>query len=221
MSETAVNSPAFEYASRIALSTTRTLKLSMELAFQMRHSDGDYVECGVAAGAQVIVMAQAAPGKTIWCFDSFQGIPLASNRDWDRPGIATMTKSEKDKQPPPGDRSLLKSSGISSISKHGFLSNLIAAGVWHSGIKIVQGWFEDTMSKNEIDRIALLRLDGDLYNSTLVCLQHLFPKVIKGGAVIIDDYSLGGCREACSDYFGEIKYRPQYKRVSDVAYFYK
>jgi hypothetical protein len=74
-----------------------------------------------------------------------------------------------------------------------------------------------------------LRLDGDLHESTLVCLQNLYPKVSKGGVVIIDDWgSLVGCRVAVEQYFKSIKKKmPQMIRVSDsnesngVVYFNK
>lgn len=68
--------------------------------------------------------------------------------------------------------------------------------VWHPG------WFQDTVPGANIDQIALLRLDGDLYESTLVCLQHLYPRVVSGGWVIVDDYGLPGCREAVNQFLG-------------------
>ena len=66
-----------------------------------------------------------------------------------------------------------------------------------------EGWFQDTLPQaiKEIDRIAILRLDGDYYESTKVCLEYLYPKVVRGGAVIVDDWCLKGCREACEEYF--------------------
>ena len=66
-----------------------------------------------------------------------------------------------------------------------------------------KGWFEDTVPAfaDYCEDISILRLDGDLYNSTYVCLKYLYPKVIKGGLVIIDDWALPGCRSAVDDYF--------------------
>jgi hypothetical protein len=72
-------------------------------------------------------------------------------------------------------------------------------------VNFVKGWFQHTVPVNEVEEISILRLDGDLYESTLVCLQHLYPKVVTGGAVIIDDYALTGCRLAVEHYFESIK----------------
>lgn len=61
-----------------------------------------------------------------------------------------------------------------------------------------EGWFQNTVpvAKNKIKEIAILRLDSDLYESTLVCLRHLYPLVVNGGFIITDDYGLKGCRIA-------------------------
>ncbi|MES1222927.1 MAG: TylF/MycF/NovP-related O-methyltransferase, partial [Bacteroidota bacterium] len=69
--------------------------------------------------------------------------------------------------------------------------------------------------------ISILRLDGDLYNSTYVCLSHLFNNVSIGGCVIIDDWNLPGCRDACNEYFESINYKPDWHFISDIAYFFK
>ena len=58
------------------------------------------------------------------------------------------------------------------------------------------GWFEDTVPSADIERIAILRLDGDLYRSTRVCMDHLYPKLSLGGWCIVDDFKLDGCRKA-------------------------
>jgi Macrocin-O-methyltransferase (TylF). len=68
-------------------------------------------------------------------------------------------------------------------------------------IVLHQGWFQDTLPEQAPDQIALLRLDGDLYDSTFVCLNALYPKIASGGAVTADDYILVGCRQAIIDYF--------------------
>lgn len=70
-----------------------------------------------------------------------------------------------------------------------------------------QGWFEETVPKyaSEDPVIALLRLDGDWYDSTSICLEHLFPRVSVGGLVIIDDYGQwDGCTRAVHDYLSSV-----------------
>jgi hypothetical protein len=65
----------------------------------------------------------------------------------------------------------------------------------------LKGFFSDTMPTAPINRIAVLRLDGDMYESTIVVLKHLYPKLSSGGFVIIDDYGmLPECNRAVEDY---------------------
>ena len=67
-----------------------------------------------------------------------------------------------------------------------------------------------------IKSISILRLDGDLYESTKVCLEYLYPKVTKGGFVIIDDYeNLDGCRKAVHEYLEKHNLHPTIKKVKD------
>ena len=86
------------------------------------------------------------------------------------------------------------------------------------------GWFQDTVPhvQTSVNRIALLRLDGDLYESTLVCLKYLYPLVVEGGIIIVDDYGLKGCRMACDKYFDELKIYPYMHRIDACGrYFIK
>lgn len=211
-----------KYAEQIAYSSKETLMFSYEMAKKYSNTTGVYVECGVAAGAQIIAMAHGAPNKTIYAFDSFQGIPLPSNRDDQMPGIRKLTSDEIKKLPNPGQQ-VLESTGATSVSENDFWEHLHNSGIEYFGrLHTVKGWFEDTVpTAVHINDIAILRLDGDLYNSTRVCLLHLFPKVIEGGVVIIDDWSLKGCRDACNDYFDSIYRKPDWQFISNIAYFYK
>jgi len=178
-------------------------------------------------------MAYAAPKKTIFAFDSFEGIPLPSNRDDQMPGIKMLTHVEQNKLPNPGNQ-VLETSGATVVSLDDFMLNLNQSGVDYKLVRPMPGWFENTIptfanglsniTKNEgasNEQISILRLDGDLYNSTWVCLQHLFPKVIKGGCVIVDDWTLQGCQDACKEYFELIDYTPNYQFLDGTAYFYK
>lgn len=212
-----------DYAKRIAYSTEETLMFTYETANLLStEKRGVFVECGVAAGAQIIAMAHGAPDKTIYAFDSFQGIPLPSNRDDQMPGIKYLTKKEQSELPAPGDQEMI-SSGATLVSEEDFINHLKQSGVEYKNVKIVPGWFEHTVRLfgGFNTQISLLRLDGDLYNSTFECLKYLYPRVILGGYVIIDDWELPGCRAACDEYFSMIGYTPDYKRISNIAYFVK
>lgn len=193
-----------KYASTIAYSSKEVLQFSYDMAVKYKDSPGVYVECGVAAGAQIIAMAAGAPNKTIYAFDSFEGIPLASNKDDQAPGIAFFSKSEQLSLPDPGNQELV-SSGATVVPLQDFCNHVINSGVNGMNIIPVKGWFEETLPNFECPPISILRLDGDLYNSTYVCLKYLYPKLIKGGLLIIDDYALPGCMGAVLDYFEENK----------------
>ena len=68
-------------------------------------------------------------------------------------------------------------------------------------VRFLPGWFRDTLPAAPVERIAVLRLDGDMYESTIVALSALYPKVSAGGFVIVDDYgALPRCRQAVDDY---------------------
>lgn len=209
-----------EYAKQIAYSSKETLMFTLEIANQYQFKRGCFVECGVAAGAQIIAMRYGAPKMRIHAFDSFQGIPLPSNRDNQMPGIKMLTEYERTLLPDPGKQALV-TTGATAVSVEGFKEHLVNSGVGLDNIVIHEGWFEETVAKSDTGPIAILRLDGDLYNSTLVCLQHLFERVIPGGCVIIDDINLKGCADACEEYFALINYQPDYKFISTIAYFYK
>lgn len=210
---------ALEYAKRIAYSTEETLMFTYEQAKKYADKEGVYVECGVAAGAQIIAMACGAPNKTIFAFDSFEGIPLPSNRDDQMPGIAMLSEAERKALPDPGKQKL-ESSGATCVSLDDFWINIKESGVDWMNINSVKGWFEKTTLIFD-EKISILRLDGDLYNSTYVCLKNLYPNVIEGGLVIIDDWELKGCRDAVVDYFDEMNKAKLIQGVSNIAYFYK
>jgi hypothetical protein len=197
-----MNNP-LHYAQSIAYSSKEVLQFSYEMGLKYKDTPGIFVETGVAAGAQVIAMAYGAPNKTIYAFDSFCGLPWPSNKDNQMPGIRMLTKEEQQSLPDPG-KQVLESSGATSVPLEDFKNHIRAAGLKNPHfIKPIRGWFEETVQHCNRD-IALLRLDGDLYNSTYVCLKYLYPKVIKGGLVIIDDWALPGCRQAVADYLNEM-----------------
>ena len=89
----------------------------------------------------------------------------------------------------------------------GVKNNLINWGLTLAGTCFVKGWFQDTVPKNNHGPIAILRLDGDLYASTKICLEHLYKKVVPGGFIIIDDYGLAGCKKAVDEFMGTDQFK--------------
>lgn len=209
-----------DYAAKIAYSTRETLYFSYEIAKKYNEKNAVFVECGVAAGAQIIAMRYGAPDVLIFAYDSFEGIPLPSNRDDQMPGIQMLKEWEQKSLPDPGKQKL-SSTGATSVPVDDFWAHLVQSGVNVTGVIPVRGWFEETVPNYMSGPIQVLRLDGDLYNSTFVCLQYLFPHVVKGGCVIIDDWQLPGCQAAVKEYFDLIGYEPNYQYVSNICYLIK
>lgn len=216
---------AFRYAKQIAYSSETVLKFSYEMALRYVNTpDACFVECGCAAGAQVIALKAGAPFKVVYAFDSWDGLPLPSNKDNQMPGLCMLTETEQRCLPDPGKQKL-ESTGAVRVAIESFHEHIEKSGVNRVNIIPIKGWFEETVPKfveeNPDLQIAILRLDGDLYNSTYVCLKHLYPKVIAGGCVIIDDIQLPGCRQAVKDYFEEEGITEILRYVDNIAYFIK
>lgn len=177
---------------------------------------GDIVECGIAAGSNFAQMIKACQdlnqNRLFWGYDSFEGIPFAGAKDTSQPGLPNIDKSKLDK---------LESSGITVHEIRGVIANLEKWGVYSENVKLVKGWFQDTLPKIRPESIAILRLDGDLYSSTMVCLEHLYPLISNGGLVLIDDYELTGCHDAVHEYISKNKLKVKIERFDYTAYFYK
>ncbi len=169
-----------------------TLKSTYMMARDVidRGVPGDFAECGVYAGAECIAMARAiqddgtfeARIRRVHAFDSFQGIP----------------------QPGPEDHELVQAgspAGDASCPLPDVQKNVRAFGIPDEMIIYHPGWFADTMPGG-VKQLALLRLDGDLYESTKTALTHLWPLLSRGGWLIVDDYPLSGCRKALHEVAG-------------------
>ena len=189
-----------------ALSTFNTILYSYMIAEDAIKNNvaGDFVECGVFAGTQVAAMARAAmnhsqSNRKIHLFDSFEGIPKAGVKD-DHTITDLIGK---------GDGELI-STGVSVCSIEQVKSNMRSWRIDPSILVYHKGWFQNTVpdASKEIGSIAVLRLDGDLYESTKVCLEHLYSKVSKGGYVIIDDYALNGCKLAVNEFLESVGEKP-------------
>lgn len=175
---------------------------------------GDLIECGVAAGSQLAMMQQTQlelnEHRNVIGFDSFEGIPYASDKDTEQPAIGAIDRTKL---------GLLESTGVSAHSLGSVIQNFQTWGVPLDEVTFVKGWFEHTVKEkaNDIEKIALLRLDGDLYSSTYECMKYLYPKLSKGGVLIIDDYNLTGCARAIHEFIN----KKQIKRIHNIAFYVK
>ena len=152
---------------------------------------GDLIECGVWRGGACILMRAvlAAFGdetRRVWLADSFAGMP--------RPDTANYK----------ADKGILMrfdlSAPILAVSEAEVRANFERYGLLDHQVRFLPGWFKDTLPDAPIDQIAVLRLDGDLYESTIQALDALYPRLSPGGFCIIDDYVIKACREAVTDY---------------------
>jgi O-methyltransferase len=187
---------------------TRCFLDNLELVRSWRDVSGDIVECGSWRGGMSGAMAQSVPGRHSVLFDSFEGLP--------------------DAQPIDGATAVHWSTAVrdydNCMADEGS-AHLSMRRAGSDDYEIIKGWFDQTVPAWAARHrpIAILRLDGDWYDSTMVCLESLFPLVVPGGGVIIDDYYMwDGCARAVHDYLSKVS-APERIRSSPsgVAYITK
>jgi O-methyltransferase len=174
-----------------------------------RGIEGAFVECGTWRGgslgfwARTFVRNGGDPARCpIFGFDSFQGMPHMTKEDGDWAAHWIHSKSISDLSPAQLSGAL-ESTGINVATEQDVWSMVEGSGFPRERVTITKGWFQDTLplKKEAIGKIAVLRLDGDFYESTKICLETLYDQVVSGGTVIIDDYGFfPGCRRAVDEF---------------------
>jgi O-methyltransferase len=157
---------------------------------------GCVVECGTWRGGMSCgLLAVGGPDRDYHFFDSFEGLPPAGALDGSR-AIAWQAE--------PGAPKLNHNCAATfdEVSR-----NLARAALPAQRYEIHRGWFEDTLPRFPRSKpIAVLRLDGDWYDSTMTCLDNLFDSVMPGGAILLDDYiHWEGCTRAVHDFLAKRK----------------
>ena len=152
---------------------------------------GDLIETGVWRGGASIFMRGALEAygdreRTVWVADSFQGLP--------KPDAQRYPRDEGD----PLWRSRELAVPVEEVRR-----NFERFGLLDDRVRFLVGWFRDTLPNAPVERLALIRLDGDMYESTAVALESLYPKLSPGGFVIVDDYGVPGARAATDDFRAE------------------
>jgi len=174
------------------LSTVRLLTLyQLVKDVQQQGLLGDIVECGVGNGGASAIMARSyldAGGnheRSIWVFDSFEGLPPPSERD------GQMVSQY-----------YFKGFSKGNLDKVRFIFNKLSVPFDH--VKVVTGWVEDTLPKNNLKQVALLHIDTNWYESVKAALDNIYDKVVVGGFIIVDDFLFfNGCRDAVLDFLKE------------------
>lgn len=149
---------------------------------------GDFIETGVWRGGATILMravlaAHGVRDRRVFVADSFAGLP-----EPDAEGFPADAGSHYHR---------LK---FLSVSRREVEQNFEKYGLLDAQVVFLEGWFKETLPRAPVERLAVLRLDGDMYESTAVALEHLYPKLSPGGFCIVDDYGLDPCRRAVDDY---------------------
>lgn len=154
-----------------------------------RNIPGDLIETGVWRGGAIIFMravlkAYDVTDRCVWGADSFQGLP--------KPDPSRYPADEGD---------VTFSYPELAVSLDQVRANFERYGLLDKQVRFLPGWFRETLPTAPIDRLSLIRLDGDMYESTYVALKNLYPKLSRGGYLIVDDYgACTGCKRAVHDF---------------------
>lgn len=167
---------------------------------------GDFIETGVWRGGTAILMRSllqlhGVKDRVVWLADSFEGLPAPASDDdgWDMSEVSYM-----------------------KVSLEQVKSNFSRFGLLDEQVKLLPGWFSDTLPTASIEKLAILRLDGDLHSSTMCALQSLYFKVARGGYVIVDDYdSWPGCKRAVTEFLAANSLEPKIESIDGIGVYWK
>lgn len=196
-------------------SKERLISLIRAINYIEKHSiSGDFVECGVWRGGSVMAMILALKqlniqSRKLWLCDTFEGMtpPISDDTKFDGTPAKELLELDKNRS-----SNVWAISGLDEVKK-----NVDSLKYPNDKIEYVVGPVENTLPKLDISKISLLRLDTDWYESTKVELELLFPRLVKGGILIIDDYGhWQGCRKAVDEYFDSLS-RPYYLNRIDYT----
>lgn len=167
---------------------------------------GDFAETGVWRGGTIIFMrallnVHRVTDRVVWAADSFVGMPQPAS---------------------PSDGLDLRAFDYLSVSLNEVKQNIARFGLLDGQVRFIPGWFSESLPQAPIGRLALLRLDGDLYSSTMDALQALYPKISPGGYVIVDDFhSWEPCRRAVTDFLAARRIDADFQEIDGSAVYWQ
>jgi O-methyltransferase len=165
---------------------------NLQASYETVHRDGipgDLIETGVWRGGATIFMralleAYGDRDRTVWVADSFRGLP--------EPDAEHYPADTGDKH---------HTVSVLAVPRGEVEQNFAAYGLLDDRVRFVEGWFRETLPAISAERFAIVRLDGDMYESTMQALETLYPRLSLGGFLIVDDYgAVAGCARAVDDY---------------------
>jgi O-methyltransferase len=189
----------------------RMHNLSMCLETILREGiPGDLIETGVWRGGACILMKgllelHGDQQRKVFVADSFCGLP--------KPDAAVYPEDAKDDH--------YRVSSYLGVSRKQVEENFKRFRLLDDRVIFVEGWFKDTLPRLPASPLALLRLDGDMYQSTIEALTNLYPKLSPGGFCIVDDFMIEGCRRAVEDYRAQDDIQEPIQEIDGWAIFWR
>ena len=183
---------------------------NLTLAARVAHIPGCVVECGVWRGGMIAGVASIlGPSRRYYLCDSFEGLPPVKPID----GAAAARWQQDTTSPHYHDNC--------TAGEEYAIQAMALAGI--GSPTLVKGWFDQSLPSLRLEQpIALLRLDGDWYDSTMACLQSLYDQVSPGGLIIIDDYyTWDGCSRAVHDFLSRRSSEDRIHNYGTVCYIEK
>lgn len=170
---------------------------------------GDFIETGVWRGgaciyAKGIMAAYGEHQRNVWVADSFRGLPP--------PSPELYPADANDEHHTVAELAVSADDVRASFARYGLLDERV---------HFLEGWFKDTLPNAPIAEIAVLRLDGDMYESTMDALTALYDKVAVGGFVVVDDYVLPACAKAVHDFIDQRGIEAKLEAVDGAAVFWQ
>lgn len=168
---------------------------------------GDIVECGVYNGGSAAVMAYAVKTSSIkrnvWLFDSFEGLPVPTKHD----GKEAFKQYYK---------------GFCTGTVQDVKEIFSKLNMLDKRLHIIKGWFKNTFPKTKIEKIALLHIDADWYESVAICLEKFYDSVEEGGFIVLDDYNCWeGCKKATDEFIEKHKLKVKLIRGNSTSCYFQ
>ncbi len=184
----------------IGLKRLDNLQFCIETVIR-EHVEGDLIETGAWRGGACIFMrgilaAYGIEDRKIYVADSFEGLP--------RPDPEKYPADKADKH---------HTFTFLAVSQDEVENNFRAYGLLDDRVVFLKGYFKNTLPNAPIEKLSILRLDGDMYESTMDALINLYPRLSKGGFCIIDDYALPGCKKAVDDFRARYEIHSEIKEI--------
>ncbi len=171
---------------------------------------GDLIETGVWRGgacilARAVLFAYNVTDRYVWAADSFEGLPQANEQQYPADAGSEFHKYKE-----------------LAVTLEQVQDNFRAYGLLDEQTKFLKGWFKDTLPNAPIGQLALIRLDGDMYESTTDALTSLYPRLSPGGYVIIDDYHVvPACKAAVEDFCASNQMQPEIMEIDGVGVYWR